>query len=52
MEKDTMYDIYQRKSVMRCLDLYGNQPEKDGAILIGILIGKSLLCLGKTIFPT
>lgn len=40
MEHQTLYDIYQMKSVMRCLDLYGNRPEKDGAILIGILIGK------------
>jgi hypothetical protein len=24
---------------MRCLDVYGNQPERDGAILVGMLIG-------------
>lgn len=24
---------------MRCGDYYGNHPEKDGAVLIGILVG-------------
>lgn len=24
---------------MRCLDLYGNRPEKDATILVGILAG-------------
>lgn len=25
---------------LRCSDYYGNRPEKDGAILIGVLVGK------------
>lgn len=29
---------YHRK--MRCLDKYGNRPERDGSILLGTLIGK------------
>ncbi|KAK2580065.1 hypothetical protein KPH14_012349 [Odynerus spinipes] len=36
---------------LRCLDLYGARPEKDGAILIGILIGLLLAVpLGLAIF--
>lgn len=25
---------------MRCEDLYGHRPERDGAVLVGILVGK------------
>ncbi|KAM3955508.1 toll-like receptor 1 [Aphomia sociella] len=31
-----LHDIHRN---MRCLDKYGNRPEKDGAILLGLLIG-------------
>lgn len=31
--------IFLAKRHLRCLDLYGAQPEKDAAILIGVLIG-------------
>lgn len=27
---------------MRCEDLYGHRPERDGPILVGIFIGKQL----------
>ncbi|KAF5294333.1 hypothetical protein FQR65_LT10786 [Abscondita terminalis] len=35
----TFYDEYMGAKNMRCLDAYGNHPERDGPILIGILIG-------------
>ena len=41
MEGQTLYDIHKKKSIMRCLDIYGNRPERDGAILVGLFIGKS-----------
>ncbi|XP_052748969.1 leucine-rich repeat neuronal protein 3-like [Galleria mellonella] len=31
-----LHDIHRN---MRCLDKYGNRPERDGAILLGLLIG-------------
>ncbi|XP_044260532.1 protein flightless-1-like [Tribolium madens] len=35
----TLYDIYQKQTTMRCLDLYGHRPERDGVLLVGILAG-------------
>ncbi|XP_063923633.1 leucine-rich repeat neuronal protein 1-like [Zophobas morio] len=35
----TFRDVYKRQTTMRCLDLYGHRSERDGALLIGILIG-------------
>lgn len=35
----TLYELYQKKSVMRCLDIYGNRPEQDALLLIGTLSG-------------
>lgn len=35
----SFYDILMKKSHMRCLDTYGNRPEKDGTLLVGILAG-------------
>ncbi|CAB3363220.1 Hypothetical predicted protein [Cloeon dipterum] len=35
----TFHDLAENESHMRCLDFYGHQPERDGAILIGVLIG-------------
>ena len=34
-----LHDIHRN---MRCLDKYGNRPEKDGAMLLGALIGKEI----------
>lgn len=39
MEGKTLYNLTNDKIDMRCLDLYGNRPERDGAVLIGILTG-------------
>ncbi|EFA05244.1 leucine-rich repeat neuronal protein 1 [Tribolium castaneum] len=35
----TFYDVYQKQTTMRCLDLYGHRPERDGVLLVGILAG-------------
>lgn len=35
----SMVDLEHKKSDMRCLDRYGNNPQNDGALLIGLLIG-------------
>ncbi|XP_063923630.1 leucine-rich repeat neuronal protein 1-like [Zophobas morio] len=35
----TFYDVYKKETTMRCLDLYGHRPERDGALLVGILAG-------------
>ncbi|XP_048004216.1 uncharacterized protein LOC125240358 [Leguminivora glycinivorella] len=35
----TMKQLHDKKSHMRCVDKYGNRPERDGAILLGTLIG-------------
>lgn len=32
-------EIYDKKKALRTLDRYGNHPENDGAVLVGILIG-------------
>ncbi|CAG9861117.1 unnamed protein product [Phyllotreta striolata] len=41
MKAYTLYDIYMKKSHMRCLDVYGNRPEKDGVMLVAVLAGKN-----------
>ncbi|KAG6443873.1 hypothetical protein O3G_MSEX003089 [Manduca sexta] len=35
-----LHDIHRH---MRCVDKYGHRPERDGAILLGTLIGKTIL---------
>ncbi|XP_023955290.2 leucine-rich repeat neuronal protein 2-like [Bicyclus anynana] len=35
----TMKHLHDIHRTMRCVDKYGNRPEKDGAILLGTLIG-------------
>ncbi|KAG5876561.1 hypothetical protein JTB14_004213 [Gonioctena quinquepunctata] len=39
MKTFSFYAIYVKKSHMRCLDLYGARPERDGPMLVGILAG-------------
>ncbi|XP_055527838.1 leucine-rich repeat neuronal protein 3-like [Wyeomyia smithii] len=35
----SMVDLEHKHSQMRCVDKYGNNPQNDGALLIGLLIG-------------
>ncbi|VVC27839.1 Hypothetical protein CINCED_3A010861 [Cinara cedri] len=35
----SIFDLDHRNYHMRCLDFYNNRPERDGILLIGILIG-------------
>ncbi|KAL1110418.1 hypothetical protein AAG570_007949 [Ranatra chinensis] len=35
----SMADLSSKKYEMRCLDAYGNRPENDASVLIGVLIG-------------
>lgn len=35
----TFMELYEREYKMRCLDAYGAEPEKDAAMLVGILAG-------------
>ncbi|KAB0791581.1 hypothetical protein PPYR_03381 [Photinus pyralis] len=39
MVDHTFYKEHMGNKSMRCLDRYGNRPERDGTILIGVLIG-------------
>ncbi|KAF5287032.1 hypothetical protein FQA39_LY16146 [Lamprigera yunnana] len=39
MDGVTFYKEHVDGKKMRCLDAYGNRPERDGTILIGVLIG-------------
>ncbi|XP_034828103.1 leucine-rich repeat neuronal protein 3-like [Maniola hyperantus] len=39
MKGYTMKHLHDIHRTMRCVDKYGNRPEKDGAILLGTLIG-------------
>lgn len=39
MKGHTFYKEHMGNKSMRCLDRYGNRPERDGTILIGVLIG-------------
>lgn len=40
MAGKTFHEILKKGTQMRCLDYYGRHPERDGPILVGILIGK------------
>lgn len=40
MAGKSFHDIHKEKHQMRCLDYYGRHPERDGPILVGILIGE------------
>lgn len=40
MKGKTLYELYMKQSEMRCLDIYGNHPEKDAPMLVGLLAGK------------
>jgi hypothetical protein len=35
----TFVELFEREYQMRCLDVYGAEPEKDAAMLVGILAG-------------
>ncbi|XP_066252048.1 leucine-rich repeat neuronal protein 1-like [Euwallacea similis] len=35
----TLFELYEKHYKMRCLDIYGAQPDKDAALLIGVLAG-------------
>ncbi|CAB3257480.1 unnamed protein product [Arctia plantaginis] len=39
MKAYTMKHLHDTRRTMRCVDKYGNRPERDGAILLGLLIG-------------
>ncbi|XP_074041949.1 CD180 antigen isoform X2 [Leptinotarsa decemlineata] len=39
MKSFSFYNLYEKKSHLRCLDLYGARPERDGPMLVGILAG-------------
>lgn len=39
MAGTSMIELEQKHSQMRCVDKYGNNPQNDGALLIGLLIG-------------
>jgi len=39
MVEASFFDLYEKHSTMRCLDLYGHRPERDGTMLIGVLAG-------------
>ncbi|XP_026477176.1 slit homolog 1 protein-like [Ctenocephalides felis] len=36
---ENLLTIEKKHTEMRCLDKFGNRPERDGALLIGILVG-------------
>lgn len=40
-----LHKIFDLNHHMRCSDRYGSHPERDGAILIGILVGKCAVIL-------
>lgn len=35
----TFQQLYEEHYIMRCLDKYGAEPDKDAALLIGVLAG-------------
>lgn len=39
MAKQSMVELEHKHSQLRCGDKYGNNPQNDGALLIGLLIG-------------
>uniref|UniRef100_A0A336KSY2 CSON014669 protein n=1 Tax=Culicoides sonorensis TaxID=179676 RepID=A0A336KSY2_CULSO len=43
MFKKKLKDLSENKNHLRCLDRFGNHPEHDGNILIGLLMG---ICIG------
>ncbi|XP_063709861.1 leucine-rich repeat transmembrane protein FLRT3-like [Culicoides brevitarsis] len=43
MSGKKLRDLAENHRTMRCLDKYGNHPEHDGNILIGLLLG---ICIG------
>ncbi|XP_018320781.1 leucine-rich repeat neuronal protein 3-like [Agrilus planipennis] len=54
MQRYTLYELFEKKTDMRCLDLYGHRPERDAAILvgtlIGVLLGIPLILLGVWVY--
>lgn len=39
MKGKTFFEEYAENKTMRCLDYYGNRPERDATILVGVLVG-------------
>ncbi|XP_017776013.1 PREDICTED: leucine-rich repeat-containing protein 4-like [Nicrophorus vespilloides] len=39
MEDMYFHELTEKHSLMRCLDLYGNRPERDGTVLVCLLLG-------------
>lgn len=39
MKGKQFFELYGGKADVRCLDYYGNHPEKDAVMLVGILAG-------------
>lgn len=39
MSGKSILDLHSIQYNMRCLDYYNNRPERDGILLVGILIG-------------
>jgi Leucine rich repeat C-terminal domain len=39
MHDQKLLDLSEDKSELRCLDKYGNHPERDSALLVALLIG-------------
>ncbi|XP_066144582.1 leucine-rich repeat neuronal protein 1-like [Euwallacea fornicatus] len=39
MASYTLFELYEKKYEMRCLDIYGAKPDKDAVLLIGVLTG-------------
>lgn len=35
----TFLELYEKQYKLRCLDKYGAEPDKDAALLIGVLAG-------------
>lgn len=48
MAGKSFHEIFKNGIQMRCLDYYGRHPERDGPILIGILIGKFQFTAAKS----
>lgn len=39
MNEISLYHLHVTNASLRCLDLYGNRPERDAPIIIGVLAG-------------
>lgn len=53
MKGKSFFELYGTKADVRCLDYYGNHPEKDAVMLVGILAGRSFeqpILFPQTIF--